>query len=57
MLLAPVPLTVVCVEIASHVVMCFKPKENECILHAFDVLDVVVRVFVSLDVVGVQRLV
>ena len=39
MLLAPVPLTVVCVEIASLFTMCLKPKENQCILHAFDVLD------------------
>ena len=57
MLVAPVPLTVVCVEIASNVAMCLKPKKKQWILHAFDVLDVVVRVFVSLDVLGVQRLV
>ena len=38
-LLAPVPLTVVCVEIASLFAMCLKPKENQWILHAFLVLD------------------
>ena len=47
MFLAPVPLTVVYVEIASTFAMCLKPKENTLILHAFDVLDVLVRVFVS----------
>jgi len=29
MLLAPVPLTVVCVEIASNVAMCLKPLKNQ----------------------------
>ena len=47
MLLAPVPLTVVYGEIASEFAMCLKPKENQCILHAFDVLDGFVRAFVS----------
>ena len=42
-----VPLIVVCVEIVSDVVMCSKPKQNQWILHAFDVLGVLVRVFVS----------
>ena len=44
---APVSLTVVCVDIASRFVACLKPKENQWILHAFDVLDVLVRLFVS----------
>ena len=47
MLLAPVPLIVVYVDIASDFAMCLKPKENQLILHAFDVLDVLVLVFVS----------
>ena len=47
MLVAPVPLTVVYVEIVSNFAMCLKPKENQLFLHAFDVLDVLVRVFVS----------
>ena len=47
MLLAPVPLIVVYVDIASDFAMCLKPNENHLILHAFDVLDVLVRVFDS----------
>ena len=46
MLLAPVPLTVVCVEIASNVAMCLKPMKKTMILHGLDVLEDVVRVFV-----------
>ena len=39
-LVAPVPLTFVFVEIVWNFVMCSKPKENQWILHAFYVLDV-----------------
>ena len=38
-LVAAVPLTVVCVEIASNVLMRLKQHENQYILHAFLVLD------------------
>ena len=37
-LLAPVPLIVVCVDIASFVAMCQKHKKNQYILHAFYVM-------------------
>ena len=33
--------------IAPNFAMCVKPKEKQWILHAFDVLDVLDRVFVS----------
>ena len=34
-LLAAVPLTVLCVDIASFFAMCQKHKKNQCILHGF----------------------
>ena len=51
-----VPLIVVCVEIVSNVVMCSKPKQNQWILHAFDVLGVLVRVGIWVSEKGVEML-
>ena len=44
------------VEIASNFAMCLKPEENQLILHAFDVLDVLVRLSFRISLFSVVDL-